>query len=129
MSKKPLPPPAPSSTLGDLLRKQGVAVADAPPPPATAVPPTPAVELLDFGGAAKLVVRREKKGRGGKTATLIEGMKLPPSALDRIARELKRALGCGATIESSTIVLQGDMTARVIPWLQARGAKKVVAAN
>lgn len=127
MSKKPLPPSAPRATLGDLLRTQGVVVADAPPPgPA---PEAPKVEPLDFGGATKLVLRREKKGRGGKTATIIEGLKLPPSALDRIARDLKRALGCGATIEGNTIVAHGDMSARLEPWLTARGAKKIVIAN
>jgi len=124
MSKKPLPPPAASPTLGDLLRQQGVAVGDGPPP-RTPAAPAPA-ERLDFGGATKLVLRREKKGRGGKTATVIDGMKLPPSALERIARDLKRALGCGATIEGNTIVVQGDMAARIEPWLTARGAKRVV---
>jgi translation initiation factor 1 len=126
MSKKPFAPSTRAPTLGDLLREQGVPVADATPSPA---PPTPIVEPIDFGGTTKLVLRREKKGRGGKTATVIEGLKLPPSALDRIARDLKRALGCGATTESNTIVIQGDMSARLEPWLTARGAKKIIIAN
>ncbi len=126
MSKKPLPPPGSTGTLGDLLRKQGVPVAHPAPVPA---PAAPAVERIDFGGATKLVLRREKKGRGGKTATVIEGLRLPPSALDRIARDLKRALGCGATIEGNTIVVQGDMSERIGPWLTARGAKKVIVGN
>jgi translation initiation factor 1 len=128
MSKKPLPPSGPTATLGDLLRRRGVPVADPAPSPAPPAAP-PAAEPVDFGGATKLVLRREKKARGGKTATVIEGMKLPPSALDRIARELKRALGCGASIEGNTIVVQGDMSARIVPWLTARGAKKVVVGN
>ena len=128
MSKKPLPPAAPAGTLGDLLRKQGMSVADPAPRPEPASP-APAVEPADFGGATKLVLRREKKGRGGKTATVIEGMRLPPSALDRIARELKRALGCGATIEGNTIVVQGVVSARIAPWLAARGAKKIIVGN
>ena len=113
----------PRGTLGDLLRARGVAVRDEPPPPAASP------EALDFGGAPKIVLRREKKGRGGKTATVVEGLRLPPSALERIARDLKRALGCGATIEGDTIVVQGDMAARIEPWLVARGAKKVVIGN
>jgi translation initiation factor 1 len=110
-------------TLGDLLRARGVAVRDAPEKPAAAP------DALDLGGAPKLVLRREKKGRGGKTATVIEGLRLPPSALERIARELKRALGCGASTEGATIVVQGDMAARIEPWLAARGAKKIVVGN
>lgn len=126
MSRKPLSPSGPPPTLGDLLRGQGVRVG-APEPPA---PPTaPAADAIDFGGATKIVVRREKKGRGGKVATVIEGIKRPPSALERIARELKRALGCGASIEGDTIVVQGDMAGRIEPWLLALGAKKVVVGN
>jgi translation initiation factor 1 len=128
MTKKPLPSSGPGATLGDLLRKEGVPVMDPSPPPAR-TPAAPAVEPLDFGGATKLVLRREKKGRGGKTATVIEGLKLPPSALERLARDVKRALGCGATIDGNTIVVQGDMSDRLAPWLTARGAKKVIVGN
>jgi len=114
------------SKLGDLLRQKGVTLGEPPPaPPAGA----PSVPPLDFGGATKVVLRREKKGRGGKTATVIEGLCLPPSALERIARELRRALGCGAAMEGSTIVVQGDMSARLEPWLTARGARRVVLGN
>lgn len=114
-----------SGKLGDLLRGQGLTVQETPEPAAT-----PArTETIDFGGATKIVLRREKKGRGGKTATVVEGIKRPPSALERIARDLRKALGCGAAVEGDTIVLQGDMAARIEPWLIARGAKKVVIGN
>jgi translation initiation factor 1 len=126
VSAKTPPAPGGNASLGDLLRATGVTVGT---PPAAPAPATPAAETVDFGGAAKIVVRRDKKGRGGKTATVIEGIRLPPSGLERIARDLKRALGCGAHVDGSTIVVQGDMTARVEPWLTARGAKKVVIGN
>jgi translation initiation factor 1 len=113
------------STLGDLLRKSGVRVDEpAAPPPAAEAP-----DAIDFGGASRIVLRRERKGRGGQTATVVEGIKRPPSALDRNARVLRRALGCGATVEGDTIVVQGDMTARIAAWLVARGATKVVVGN
>ena len=100
---------------------------ETPEPSAPAA--TPEAEKIDFGGATKIVLRREKKGRGGKTATVVEGIKRPPSALERIARDLRHALGCGASVEDDTIVVQGDMAARIEPWLVARGAKKVVIGN
>lgn len=112
--------------LGDLLKEKGVGVGDAAPEPPAA---TAAEAAIDFGGASKIVLRRERKGRGGKTATVIEGIKRPPSALERVVRELRRALGCGAIVEGDTIVVQGDMAARIEPWLLARGAKKVVVGN
>ncbi len=126
MTRKPAPPTG-SGTLGDLLRRRGVPVGDAPPPAPTPAGVGPAA--LDLGGATKIVLRREKKGRGGKTATVIEGLPLPPSALERIARELKRALGCGATTDRRVIVVQGDMADRIAPWLEARGARRVIVGN
>jgi len=125
--KKPPPPTGSTGTLGDLLRRQGVAVAETPATSAAAPAEKPAA--VDFGGAAKIVIRRERKGRGGKTATVVEGLKLPPSGLERIMRELKRALGCGASVEDGTIVVQGDLAERIAPWLEARGAKRVVIGN
>ncbi|MGH7894879.1 MAG: translation initiation factor [Candidatus Binatia bacterium] len=114
------------SKLGDLLRQQGVPVGAPSPAPPTGAP---SVDPVDFGGAPKIVLRRETKGRGGKTATVIEGLRLPPSALERIARELRCALGCGAATEGNTIVVQGDMSARLEPWFTARGARRVVLGN
>ena len=116
-----------ASKLGDLLNAAGVKVnevAKMPSPPATTAAPA-----MDFGGATKLVVRRERKGRGGKTATVIEGIRVSPSALERIARELRRALGCGASVEEGCLVVQGDLVARVERWLIAHGAPKVVVGN
>src|SRR5262245_44030875 len=110
--------------LGDLLSGAGVNVN----PPQPERPPA-APSAVDFGGATKLVVRRERRGRGGKTATVVEGIRVSPSALERIARELRRALGCGAGVEEGTIVVQGDLVARVERWLVEHGAPKVVLGN
>ncbi len=115
-----------SSKLGDLLTGAGVKVSPETPPSPPAVAASAAI---DFGGAKKLVVRRERKGRGGKTATVIEGIRVSPSALERIARELRRALGCGASVAEGTLVVQGDLVARVERWLVEHGAPKVVVGN
>lgn len=118
-------PPA-VGTLGELLRRQGMAVRADIPAPAPSAPEPTAVAPIDLGGVTRIVLRRERKGRGGKTATVVEGLRLPPSGLERIARELKRALGCGASVEGATILVQGDMAARMEPWFLARGVKRVV---
>ncbi len=76
--------------------------------------------------ASKLVVRRERKGHGGKTVTRIEGLSGNANELDAIAKDLKRALGCGATVEAQDVLVQGDQCERVVTLLQARGATKVV---
>lgn len=74
----------------------------------------------------KLVLRRERKGRGGKTVTVLTGNDLPSGALEPLARELRRGLGCGSRVEGQTIVLQGDIADRACEWLRERGAKNVV---
>ncbi|MCA9533118.1 MAG: translation initiation factor [Myxococcales bacterium] len=75
----------------------------------------------------KLVLQREKKGRGGKTVTRVRG--LPVGELERWAGELKRALGCGATVEEGEVVLLGDLVGRAADWLETRGATRVVRGN
>jgi translation initiation factor 1 len=115
-----------SRKLGDLLTGVGVKVnPETPPSP----PADPTAAAIDFGGAKKLVVRRERKGRGGKTATVVEGIRVSPSALERIAREMRRALGCGASVDEGCIVVQGDLVTRVERWLLEHGAPKVVVGN
>jgi translation initiation factor 1 len=76
-------------------------------------------------GPARAVVRMERKGRGGKEATVIEKLELPAKELEQWCKELKQALGCGGTVEHDTIVLQGDLRQRVAPLLTARHVGKV----
>jgi translation initiation factor 1 len=66
----------------------------------------------------KVIVRKERKGRGGKTVTLVEGVL--PHAREQLAAEMKRALGCGARIEGESIVLQGDLVERAKAFLDAK---------
>jgi len=76
-------------------------------------------------GPARAVVRIERKGRGGKEATLVEKLDLPPAALSAWLDEAKRSLGCGGTVEEGALVLQGDQRERVARWLEKRGVRKV----
>lgn len=76
-------------------------------------------------GPARAVVRMERKGRGGKEATVIEKLGLAPAQLEIWCRELKQSLGCGGTVDGETIVLQGDLRTRVPAVLEARGVGRV----
>lgn len=110
--------------LGELLREKGFAPSEPAPEP----PAEPAGEaLLDLSRAGKVVVARERKGRGGKTVTVVRG--LPAGGLERLAREMRKALGCGAAVDGSSLVLQGDLTQRACAWLAGRGATRVVVGN
>jgi translation initiation factor 1 len=80
--------------------------------------PTAAIDLANAG---KIVLRHERKGRSGKTVTLITGLSLPVVQIELLARALRKGLGCGATIEQRTIVLQGDIVERAQVWLEKHG--------
>ena len=74
-------------------------------------------------------MRRERKGHGGKTATVIAGLGLSASDLERLARTVRRALGCGASVAGEQVVVQGDHTERLGAWLTARGVRRLVLGN
>jgi translation initiation factor 1 len=106
--------------FGGLAERLGVTPAaasdGAPRAPASAPAPS---------RPARAVVRLERKGRGGKEATVVEKLELPGRELDAWVLDLKRALGCGGGVEDGALVLHGDQRARAKAWLEARGVRKV----
>lgn len=72
----------------------------------------------------KVVVRKERKGHGGKTVTVVVG--IAPRFLDELCGELKRALGCGARVEEGAVILQGELVERAVAFLEKKGAKRVI---
>jgi len=107
------------TVLGELLRTKGFAASE---PPANKPDP----EAIDLAKTGKIVVRRERKGRGGKTVTIVSGIERSPAELERIAKAMRKALGCGSVVEGAAIVLQGDIVPRVQAWLQSHGAARIV---
>lgn len=77
-------------------------------------------------GDGNVRVRRESKGRGGKTVTLISGLPLTAKELGETARQLRRACGVGGAIKEDVIEIQGNQRDKVMQWLIERGyqAKK-----
>ena len=78
---------------------------------------SPAAVRKDGSNVVRL--HRDRKGRGGKTVTVITG--LPAAQLESLARELKRLCGTGGTVRGDTIEIQGDHRDRLLPALQTRG--------
>ena len=58
-------------------------------------------------------LRMEKKGRGGKTVTVIDGLPRNAAFLKELSQELKRACGTGGTVIDGGIELHGDLRDRV----------------
>ena len=108
------------------------AVAD-PPSADDETKPDAGTPMAEVGGREKLgskvVLRREKKGRGGKTMTRVTGLELGADALERLAKEMKRALGCGAAVEGADILLQGSQAQRAKAFVEKRGVRRVIIGN
>jgi len=66
-------------------------------------------------------VRRETKGRGGKTVTTVSGVPLGGEALRNLATDLKRRCGTGGTAKDGVIEIQGDHRETIAADLSRRG--------
>ncbi|MFT5356028.1 MAG: translation initiation factor 1 [Polyangiales bacterium] len=115
-AKKPAPP-----------KKAKAAKAPKEPAPKKKQPLVAASAEDTKNWGTKLVLAREKKGRGGKTVTRITG--LPRARLEIVAKKMKKSLGCGASVDGDDVLLHGTLTERGAEWLSAQGAKRVVVGN
>ncbi len=68
-----------------------------------------------------LKVQVSRKGRGGKTVTIIDGFQHRPETLTALAKALKAQCGTGGTAKDSTIEIQGDHGDKLLALLQKRG--------
>ena len=69
----------------------------------------------------KLRVSMEKKGRGGKTVTLIRGFIGTEEDLKELSKLLKTKCGVGGSSKDGEIIIQGDFKQRIIDLLKAEG--------
>jgi len=92
------------------------------PPLHAAKAPKPTIPRNSRG---RLVLRREKKDRGGKVVVVVSGFAELPGAnsvmIGNLAKELKGKLGCGGSFDRQEIVLQGDRAAAVNALLEELG--------
>ena len=66
-------------------------------------------------------LRMEKKGRGGKTVTVVDGLPRNAEFLKALGQELKRTCGTGGTVGEGVVELQGDVRDRVREVLAKKG--------
>jgi translation initiation factor 1 len=69
----------------------------------------------------KVTVRIDRKGRGGKTVTVIDGLRIPRREREELLRQLKAKLGTGGTIKDTSLEIQGDHRAMVMSALKGMG--------
>lgn len=70
-----------------------------------------------------LLITYEKKGRGGKQATIISGFDCGEERLRDIASQLKKRLATGGSARGGEILVQGDRRKDVLAALQSMGLK------
>ncbi len=66
-------------------------------------------------------IRRETKGRKGKTATVIFGLRLDGDDLKQFAQTLKRHCGTGGSVKDGIIVIQGDHRKTLLKEIAKKG--------
>lgn len=72
-------------------------------------------------------IRRESKGRGGKTVSVIDGLTLSEPALKQLLKQLKGQLGTGGSIKNGALEIQGDHRDKLLLLLEKNGYKAKLA--
>lgn len=88
-----------------------------PPGPEAA----PAPKEKPSGG--RLVIRKEKAGRGGKTVLVVTGFPRTwtSARIAELVSRLKRSLGTGGSARGGDLEIQGDVADRLRPLLEREG--------
>src|SRR5260221_13638268 len=81
-----------------------------PAGPEPAPKPATPQEIWKMG---RVVLRRETAHRGGKTVIVLDDFAthLPLSVIEKMAKKLRQACGCGGTVREGSIEIQGDQPA------------------
>ncbi len=70
-----------------------------------------------------LKVEASRKGRGGKTVTIISGFQGKPETLADLAKQLKAQCGTGGTVKENDIEIQGEHKQKLLEILAKLGYK------
>ena len=71
----------------------------------------------------RVVLRREKAQRGGKTVVVVSDFeaRISEAEIEDLARKARQACGCGGTVREREIELQGDNAPKVRTFFEGAG--------
>ena len=71
----------------------------------------------------RVVLRRERAHRGGKTVIVIDDFAthLPISVIEKTAKKIRLACGCGGTVKDRAIEIQGGQPGKIRAILETEG--------
>lgn len=81
-----------------------------------------AVDTLE-PGKQNLRISRDKKQRGGKEVTLVDGFIGKKEDLETLGKALKSKCGTGGSVKDGQILIQGDQRQKVAGFLNEKGYK------
>ena len=81
-----------------------------------------AARVDTFNKRSKINISKQKKGKKGKTITLIRGLGTEDEILlKELLKKIKVFCGTGGTLSDNNIYLQGDMVSKSIEFLRKEG--------
>jgi translation initiation factor 1 len=66
-------------------------------------------------------VRLDRKGRGGKSVTVIEGLRISSQDRESLLKQLKTRLGTGGSVKDDVLEIQGDHRDAIMTFLEGLG--------
>ncbi len=70
-----------------------------------------------------LKIQASRKGKGGKTVTIISGFQVSLETLGSLTKQLKNQCGTGGTMRANEIEIQGDRRQQLLEILTKLGYK------
>jgi translation initiation factor 1 len=72
-------------------------------------------------GKQGIRIRRESKGRGGKTVSIVDGLPLAEKEMKVLLKKLKAQLGTGGALKNGVLEIQGEHRDKLLQLLEKEG--------
>ena len=71
--------------------------------------------------ASFISIKKDVKGRRGKTVTMITGLGGTQDELETAASHIKQSIGCGGSVKDGAILIQGDHRKKIAAYFNKQG--------